>query len=1016
MKLKKVLAMVLCIAMVLGTMSFTVFAEATVITLDEFVTSLENGNGVYDGNGITVKFTANQADTAFYNKPDTFNQAGGKVVQYYGLFGKWNGWVSNSLADLTISNVNFVFDNTDCINPNNSNEITTAEFTLWSVGDIKFTNCSFDSVSVDCAAGMGNDGLPQSATFSGCTFKNIENRNGIHQCQAKVIEVDGCIFENCDKAIHFNSAELESITITNNQLINVGNGIDSLITVGERNNFSVAVISMSDNTITYDDDATKANGVFNLSYNATLDEDSVVALEETNDFGELNAVQSTGTITPGFTNNTSVWGEGGANAKESFVVELYADDVKIAQASLNDYEDIIDGDLYVTWGIPFNGQDSDYWDVEWYGNNPNVNVIPTKVVLVVDGMKVDENEVQLNAPDNLNGVIWNELEGIPAEAKIGKVKYATLGEAIAAAAEGDVIDLMGNVIDLPEVNSTKIKKDLTITNGSIDITNGTWNGNAIIEVYGGTASDAVVATFDDVDFIGDNYSSAYGVIYAHSNGKVVINNCNFELSNEQFSAGGVLKGNGIGVSAFDVTNSNFDLENPNRVIANATTNLDGVTIKAAVTDDTLVVGDMNNHAFRNLVGTVNNSNISVDGFETGIKNTEGDLTISGNSNVVLTNSKDKDLVVGSGKAVTVEEGSKLYADTTDIADNATINGNGFISKADVVYVQYKKVDVDANDNDTVEGSDEYEIVLAGYDAEKINELASADLTFAFNGTLVTGEAMTYTVVPADGVTLTQLGDRFMFNYDGVNKYEETGTAIVIGTITIEGYGSYTLATADSGKNAVYATEIRNNIVDGFTPAAGLEINKDMVANDGMVGEIPNAEIAVPTRKLTIDIDFNNPVDYSGKDYQDMTVIIDGGTYYEEIKLGDKAEDDTIVRNLAINTSYTVTVKGAGYRTARYTVSLTGNKNLKFWNNVMDEQNAICVEEGKEDTKETVTFLAGDIVKDNKINIYDLSAVVAYFGTTGLSATNNPEYARYDLNRDGVIDSKDVAYVLVSWGK
>ena len=59
--------------------------------------------------------------------------------------------------------------------------------------------------------------------------------------------------------------------------------------------------------------------------------------------------------------------------------------------------------------------------------------------------------------------------------------------------------------------------------------------------------------------------------------------------------------------------------------------------------------------------------------------------------------------------------------------------------------------------------------------------------------------------------------------------------------------------------------------------------------------------------------------------------------------------------------------------------------------------------------------AGDIVKDGQINIYDLSAVVSYFGTDNL-VENHKEYAKYDLNRDGVIDSKDVAYVLVSWGK
>ena len=88
-----------------------------------------------------------------------------------------------------------------------------------------------------------------------------------------------------------------------------------------------------------------------------------------------------------------------------------------------------------------------------------------------------------------------------------------------------------------------------------------------------------------------------------------------------------------------------------------------------------------------------------------------------------------------------------------------------------------------------------------------------------------------------------------------------------------------------------------------------------------------------------------------------------------------------------------------------------NKTLNFWNNVKDD--AQPVEEKKTTGFVNTTFLAGDIVKDANINIYDLSAVVAYFGT----ATNNDvKYSKYDLNRDGDIDSKDVAYVLVSWDK
>ena len=86
---------------------------------------------------------------------------------------------------------------------------------------------------------------------------------------------------------------------------------------------------------------------------------------------------------------------------------------------------------------------------------------------------------------------------------------------------------------------------------------------------------------------------------------------------------------------------------------------------------------------------------------------------------------------------------------------------------------------------------------------------------------------------------------------------------------------------------------------------------------------------------------------------------------------------------------------------------------------------------KDDSGETVelknavngtTFLAGEIVKDNNINLYDLSAVVAYFGRDNKTEKDNEKlanksnYAQYDLNRDGQIDSKDIAMVLVSWGK
>ena len=151
----------------------------------------------------------------------------------------------------------------------------------------------------------------------------------------------------------------------------------------------------------------------------------------------------------------------------------------------------------------------------------------------------------------------------------------------------------------------------------------------------------------------------------------------------------------------------------------------------------------------------------------------------------------------------------------------------------------------------------------------------------------------------------------------------------------------------------------------------------------------------------------------------MKVTVSGGDLTAE-KVFAIGSDENEVANgqasitcdeLTKNIAYTVTVTGAGYRTARHTVTMNGDKTLTFWNNVLDT--AKSVEEGK--TAVTKNFLAGDIVKDNKINIYDLSAVVSYYGRTNDTAAADV-YAKYDLNRDGVIDSKDVSMVLFSWGE
>ena len=328
-------------------------------------------------------------------------------------------------------------------------------------------------------------------------------------------------------------------------------------------------------------------------------------------------------------------------------------------------------------------------------------------------------------------------------------------------------------------------------------------------------------------------------------------------------------------------------------------------------------------------------------------------------------------------------------------------------KAETISVRFDKVAAAELENS------EYDIVLVGADATTINRLTSADLTFEFTS----DKDMSYEIEKVENINIitdTATADRYAFHFDGINAPDETATEITIGRLKVTGYGQYDFNVKDVTTNIVNATTLEDSIVNSYYVGGAAAGKGELDINN----KLENVEIKVPTKKLTVNVTFNNEITDNAKAYQDMQAVISGGDLTEDITVdfgtdAEKLENNvySFTKELTENTAYTVTVEGAGYRTARYTVTMTEDKTLNFWNNVKDEINAMPIEVGKTN-KVSTNFLAGDIVKDNNINLYDLSAVVSYFGST--SDTNNG-YAKYDLNRDGVIDSKDVAYVLVSWG-
>lgn len=313
----------------------------------------------------------------------------------------------------------------------------------------------------------------------------------------------------------------------------------------------------------------------------------------------------------------------------------------------------------------------------------------------------------------------------------------------------------------------------------------------------------------------------------------------------------------------------------------------------------------------------------------------------------------------------------------------------------------------------------YDIVLNG-DGKDINRLNAAEFEFELSNA-----AMTYEIKAADKLTTLQPeADKYVFYFDGKDAVNgaDSGSEITIGTVTFDGFGVFTFK-ATAGKAT--ATTTADNLVTEFvtTGEAGkgtLKIGED----DNM---IKDAEIKVPTQKLTVNVAMEHNVGDNTEAYQDMTVAISGGDLAGKVleyKLGDaentaitKAMNGTMVASYQIKADltkdriYTVTVSGAGYRTSRYTVTMTEDKTMNFWNN--DKTNEVTV---IDDEKAKTTFLAGELVRDGKIDIYDLSAVVAYFGQKNIDKTQASKFAKYDLNRDGEIDIMDISIVLTSWGK
>ena len=342
---------------------------------------------------------------------------------------------------------------------------------------------------------------------------------------------------------------------------------------------------------------------------------------------------------------------------------------------------------------------------------------------------------------------------------------------------------------------------------------------------------------------------------------------------------------------------------------------------------------------------------------------------------------------------------------------------------------------DNDGNDTVtnanDGSVEGLIVVAAPTAPVTNFLG---VQFTISNNADVGyDAVDYEIVPADGFALlydeaTGLYEINVKPVDGVRpavSEAAAGKGIVIGKLVYNGgYGKGTI----SAENVMLTVEKSDNTYKeisatnaGFEfkydipePSKNLTVIVDLSKHYAKVDNpkaYQNMKLRVYSARLGF-IDFDLGTDSVAYSEKNGTLETTGAVAYDTAK---KTYTLTL-ENLPAFDKYTVFVSGDGYRDAKVQFDLNENTTVNFWNNANDSAIAEISKETSGIVKTAKkNFLAGDIIMNGVIDIYDLSAVSSYYGKSNLTA-GDKDFIQYDLNRDGKVNLDDISILLAGWAE
>lgn len=565
--------------------------------------------------------------------------------------------------------------------------------------------------------------------------------------------------------------------------------------------------------------------------------------------------------------------------------------------------------------------------------------------------------------------------------------FAKITHAVNAAQPGDVIKLLGNISEKAVIEDLGVAA-LALNDDAIviDLAGYTLNGyiliqdaNKNIEIKNGNIVNE------------DNKESA-----VESVGKVTLTNVNITSARHAVNIEG---------GEAEINGGNYSLI----TTAGLTQNVIGAE-KAKVT--------INGGVFTGPKGTASDSGAAVAAKEGADVTINGGKFSGGKNNTLAKKDTAVALIVKGGSFD--QDPTAYVADGYDCIDTGAYEDRYIVvdrttsSKIEVIFEPTEEKNV-------------YNIKLVSADEFAINEFVAAEFKFENNSTTVGNKDMAYEIsgITENGKVKTVVEQAAKDEYDneqyiiripsGEEANRLSGKSFVIGQVKFIGQAT-----------TQFQGNIDFKILDGEVDATreGTHLGKYYTFADGTLildGDAKiNSTISEIKRDVTVNVAFNHNIDTANywKDYQITATLKNNFGYNKtlDIKITDIKSGAVTFHDVPLG-QISVTLEAPGFRTYTHktVVEETADNGvlvLNFWNDVKRNDNEV-IESGKKDMAHN--FLVGDIVMDYTVDKYDLAAVTSYYGTYDIDKAQASKYIKYDLNRDGDIDIRDVHYVLHTMG-